>query len=328
MLLLSTSCVHEWPENDHPKRDITLNVHHLLGWTELEYLVTRDDSQKLPLARYHFKVFPAGTSEVPVAEFQFSRDDLSRADFSTTIGLSEGDYDLYAWSDYADAGKLTSYFFKTDDFKNIVYGEPYNGNNELRDAFRGKCSFTVESSIMADYHQDVELNLERPFARYEFRATDILEFIDREVTRGELSRGAEPHGSSPSDLINRLPELNRYRVKMIYTGYMPSKFDNIQNRPVDSSTGMSYDAKIELISDEEARLGFDYVMVNGHESSVAVGLELYNPDGELIGRVSTINVPTKRGQNTIVRGRFLTSQATGGVGIDPGFNGDYNIEIR
>ena len=34
-----------------------------------------------------------------------------------------------------------------------------------------------------------------------------------------------------------------------------------------------------------------------------------------------------RGRNTIVRGRFLTSQATGGVGIDPGFNGEYNIEL-
>ena len=51
------------------------------------------------------------------------------------------------------------------------------------------------------------------------------------------------------------------------------------------------------------------------------------PDGELIGSTSTINVPTMRGRNTIVRGRFLTSQATGGVGIDPGFDGEYNIEL-
>ena len=68
-------------------------------------------------------------------------------------------------------------------------------------------------------------------------------------------------------------------------------------------------------------------MVNGHESSVAVCMEVYDPDGELIGSTSTISVPTMRGRNTIVRGRFLTSQATGGVGIDPGFDGEYNIEL-
>lgn len=56
--------------------------------------------------------------------------------------------------------------------------------------------------------------------------------------------------------------------------------------------------------------------------------EIYDPDNELIGRVNTINVPTKRGRNTTVRGRFLTSKATGDVGIGPDFDGDYNIEIK
>ena len=68
-------------------------------------------------------------------------------------------------------------------------------------------------------------------------------------------------------------------------------------------------------------------MVNGHESSIAVALEVYDPEGTLIGRTVTINVPTKRGQNTIVRGRFLTSMASGGVGIDPSYNGEYNVEL-
>lgn len=68
-------------------------------------------------------------------------------------------------------------------------------------------------------------------------------------------------------------------------------------------------------------------MVNGHESSVAVAMELYDPKGDLIGRTNTVNVPTKRGQNTIVRGKFLTSQTSGGVGINPDYNGDFNIEL-
>ena len=97
---------------------------------------------------------------------------------------------------------------------------------------------------------------------------------------------------------------------------------------MDSATGMSYEARIDILNDSEARLGFDYVMVNGHESSVAVALEIYDPDGTLIGRVSPVDVSTKRSRNTVVKGRFLTSKATGGVGINPGFDGEFNIEIK
>ncbi|WP_353937103.1 DUF6562 domain-containing protein [uncultured Muribaculum sp.] len=55
---------------------------------------------------------------------------------------------------------------------------------------------------------------------------------------------------------------------------------------------------------------------------------MYDPDGALIGRVSPVDVSTKRSRNTVVKGRFLTSKATGGVGINPGFDGEFNIEIK
>ena len=35
-----------------------------------------------------------------------------------------------------------------------------------------------------------------------------------------------------------------------------------------------------------------------------------------------------RGKLTEIRGPFLTSEAAGGVGIHPGFDGDFNIEIK
>ena len=324
--LLGTSCVHECPENKRPLRDITLTIRHQQEWTQTEMTVTREGAAPT-LCRYHLRAYPAGSDLVPVAEFTFFSGDISRGDFTVTIQLSEGDYDLYCWSDYADAASQIPYFFDSSDFHNIIYSEPYNGNNELRDAFRGNVTFSVESTLNAEYHQDVELMLERPFARYEFRATDIRDFVDREITRGGLSGSDRPLDGPPANIEQRLPSIKSYRVKMIYPGYMPSKFDNLLNRPVDSATGMSYDAEIRILSEDEARLGFDHVMVNGHESSIAVAMEVYDPDGELIGRTSTINVPTKRGRNTIVRGRFLTSQATGGVGIDPSYDGDYNVRI-
>lgn len=327
--VLSASCVHEFPDEPRVEPKIGLRVTHSLEWTYREMTVTRADGRDPEaLARYHFKIFAKGETSDPVAEEIFTREDLERNDFFTTLNLPAGNYDLYAWSDYADPKNEESLFFTTSDFTGITYTEPYNGNNHLRDAFRGFLSFTVNCESDCAMQEEV-LELERPLARYEFRATDIMEFIDKETTRGQLTRSDAPIGPnmSPEEIEQRLPELGSYRVRMIYTGYMPSKFNNMLNRPVDSRTGMEYDAKITALSTEEARLGFDYVMVNGSESSVPVAMEVYDPSGLLIARSNPIDVPTKRGQTTIIRGRFLTSTASGGVGINPDFNGDYNIEL-
>jgi len=329
LVMLLGSCVHEWPEHAYPERKIVLNISHNLDWTYHEMTVTRSGGENA-LARYHLQVFRAGETVGPVVEKVVISNDLNREDFSTAINLVEGSYDIYAWSDYADTDKQESMFFKTSDFSGIIYSEPYNGNNHLRDAFRGKASVTIEPSLSDSYHKEVDLIMERPLARYEFRATDIMDFIDRETSRGLLPRTDISGVIAPGagDMAQRLPELKRYRVKMIYSGYMPSKFNNILNRPVDSSTGISYDAQITVLSRDEARLGFDYVMVNGSESSIPVAMEIYDPDGQLIGRSNPVDVPTQRGRTTIVRGRFLTSSASGGVGINPDFNGDFNIEVK
>lgn len=318
LLLLTSSCVHEWPEDVSPRRSIILNITHSQGWNQHEMTVTRAENPGV-LARFHFQIFNAGSATSPIAEYVFTSSDLDRKDFSMAIELCAGSYDLYAWSDYCDINSGISLYFNTSDFTSIHYTEPYQGNNETRDAFRGMISFTVENTLEAEYHQTVELQLERPLARYEFRATDIMKFIEQETTRGELTR----------DAALKVQGIDKYRVNMIYTGYMPSKFNNILNRPVDSMLGMRYNANIVILSDsEEARLGFDYVMVNGHESSIPVALEVYNTKGEMIARTNSINVPTQRACNTIIRGKFLTSMATGGIGISPDFDGDFNIEIR
>lgn len=79
---------------------------------------------------------------------------------------------------------------------------------------------------------------------------------------------------------------------------------------------------------DNAELGFDYVFVNGHESSVTVSVEIYDRDGTLLSRSQPISVPLVRNKVTIVRGKFLTVKAEGGVSIDADFDGEYNYEYR
>jgi hypothetical protein len=100
------------------------------------------------------------------------------------------------------------------------------------------------------------------------------------------------------------------------------------DRPADSWTGVSFISQMHLEKDKEMLLGYDYIFVNGSETTLSVSLEVYTRDGELISSTNPINVPIVRSKLTVVKGEFLSLEASGGVTINPGYEGDdYNIEI-
>lgn len=314
---LASCSVHEFPEFPDRQR-VVLTIAHRTEWTEYDHVVTRGIAPENTILRYHLVVtLPDDPKEV-VDERVIYTYDHSRPDFTTELELPAGDYSIWAWSDHAHPDSKESVHFDTSDFSEIVYSQPYSGNDDRRDAFRGTTLITVKRTPDPEEVSSAVIELERPLAKYRFIATDLAEFVENEITRGALSKGGDPNYSSA---------LQGYRVKMIYTGYMPSKFNNFINRPVDSAVGMSYEGTITPTGDSEALLSFDYVMVNGHESSIPVAVEVYDGDA-LIASVPAVNVPIVRSRLTTVRGKFLTSQANEGVGIDPGFDGDYNIEVK
>ncbi|MBO7291724.1 MAG: hypothetical protein J6U55_04000, partial [Bacteroidaceae bacterium] len=49
---------------------------------------------------------------------------------------------------------------------------------------------------------------------------------------------------------------------------------------------------------------------------------VYDKDNELLSQSEPVAVTLMRSQLTEVRGKFLTSEAKGGVSIDPGYAGD------
>ena len=109
---------------------------------------------------------------------------------------------------------------------------------------------------------------------------------------------------------------------------MPSAFNMFTDKPADAWTGQSFEGKLTPISATEVELGFDYVFVNGKNTSVSVAVEIYDKEGNLIGNSPVIEVPLLRSQQTLVRGKFLTTQTGGSLGIDTEFDGAYDIQIR
>ena len=85
--------------------------------------------------------------------------------------------------------------------------------------------------------------------------------------------------------------------------------------------------RLGILNDNEASLGFDYVFVNGKEAGVSVQIGLYDGEDRQIALSEPIDVSLKRSYHTILRGSFLMQQATGGIVINPDFDGNHNIVI-
>ncbi len=324
---LSSSCVHEFPKTPE-NRKVTLRIHHELPWDLFEWTYpknTRANDAAL-CARYIIGIYPEGaTTEIAYSKTILTRADLERVDFSVDIDVPVGRWDIRIWTDNSLTATGLSPYYNADDFTSITYASPFIGGDSRKDAFVGNISMTVPDVNSEDWGRDTyDVELHRPLTAYAFIATDLEEFVEQEITRTRneaASAGVPPANLPPISLSD-------YAVKISYSGFLPSVYHPFSDRPVDSATGVSFNTTASQLNKSEALLGHDFVFINGKESTVRTELDLYHKDGTHIARVSSFDIPVKRNRCTIVRGEFLTSKATGSTGIDPGFDGDFNIEYK
>ncbi len=313
--MLSGCDVHEFPgEPDAPEPEpeqqtIKVNIHHEQTWTHSDFVYSR--AGETLEARYVLRAYTQGTTENHNYEAIFYSTDLNRADFTIDLPLPEGRQDIHVFSDYVEAGTHRQLHYDVTDFSSISnIRDQYEGNTDSRDAFATSSQFSIPSAYSTG-DMEITLSLSRPMARYVIVATDADRLADKVAKSSDGAR-----------------TIDGYTVIVRYPLYMPSNYSMFSQAPTDSWTGMSYEAPVERTSDSEAQIGMDYMWVNHHEGSLQMQLYLRNPQGETVPMTSVFTVPMVRGRTTWIRGPFLTSTSTGGVGIDPGFDGDFNIEIR
>lgn len=166
--------------------------------------------------------------------------------------------------------------------------------------------------------------------KFMFISDDFYTFLTRVAKALEEEGKIDKVNSKATyEELRQFIELEDYEVRFRYNMFMPSSFNMFTDKPADSWTGMSFASIMTPINENEISLGFDYVFVNGSETTLSISVEVYNGDNELLAASNPINVPIVRSKLTIVRGAFLTLDASGGVCINPGYDGDdYNIEIK
>lgn len=335
VLPVFTACdVHEVPEAPaSTTTHVRFTFSTMLTENNVNMLPGRDDDNATRLMRMLIYAYPrlGDGTVVRRAAFQTTiTREVTPGDYDCgiTLDLPQGDYSLAVWADFVHE-RNRSLYYDPYNFEEITLYEPHTANTDLRDAFRGMIDCSVKPRTTVAPPDTIDVPMERPLAKFEFITTDLQEFLTEEENRAEGRADGEPKADSDAkDTDIKTVDLNQYNIRFYYSGFMPCVYNLFSDKPIDSRTGVSFDSKITPTETGEASLGFDYVMVNGVESFVSVIVCVYDTQGNLIVTSDAIKVPTKRNYHTIVRGKFLTQTATGGVGIDPDFDGEFNIEIR
>lgn len=332
----AASCdVHEFPEPPQPGMlrlsldfDTGIPLHQTVEVTRADAKAAEEYDLRYTVGVFALDATKA-TDRQELARVTVTREATDNPDQVIDMPLDAGDYRLVVWTDYVDAGSTHDKYYDTSDFGEIRLAEGrHTGNTPYRDAFRG----TIDVRIAEGETRELHVGMERPLTRYEFVTTDLDEFLTRALAAAarEAEAAAAANGDTPAELSDetRAVDLGAYRVVVRYPGFMPSSFNLFTDKPADSSTGVSFESAITPTSDSEATLGFDYVFINGTESTVQAAVDIYDEEGVRISGTNTIDIPVVRGKRTIVRGEFLTSTAAGSIGIVPDFDGEFNVEIR
>lgn len=361
-LLCITSCaVHEWPEPS--PADVIVNLDFDTQLPQYKVLNEegtrasrdgRDYDIRYTIAAYRL-LQDGSYAEEPFLLKVFSKDEIDELNATFRFSIDEGSYRFYVWTDFVLAGTQSDYFYNTTNFRRISLQETHEGNNDFRDAFSGSADLKVIRRGSKETPSTVTVQMRRPLAKFEFITTDLQEFITKTIEamiRKEEAEAAAKAGKTKSeggdnpeditpiesdtktdgdtktgDTKTPVVDLEKYTVVFFYSGYMPNAYNMMEGKPCDSATGVKFSSAISAIDNHDARLGFDYVFVNGEESSVMVTVALYDEEGTQLSISRQIEVPIKRSMLTTVRGSFLMQNTGGGVAIDPGFEDEFNIYI-
>ena len=340
LLLLSGCCVHEFPQENGERVPFELNLDfstELPLYLEIDATKNNGESKgpgESHDLRYIIQAYRHDyrdeNSRIADTTFIFTRSEYKNLNYRAPLMLPEGDYTFRVWSDYVAANTQTDKYYDTRDFSEIILSsrDPHEGTNDYRDAFRGYAEATVlnpneySEEEAATIENRATASMVRPLGKFQFISTDIQIFIQRII---EMMK---EQGMSSDEATMQNIDLNDYRIVFRYNAFMPCSYNIFTDKPADAWTGISFESRMETLSETEVSLGYDYVFVNGSESTLSLTVEVYDKDGKKMSSSQPIQVPVVRSKLTVVRGEFLTSEASGGVSINPGYDGDdYNVEI-
>lgn len=347
-LLAFVGCdVHEIPVDRNERVPFLLHLNfdtELPLYKEILYTRSEQESKQIPShdVRYIVNAYRtdlgSGKNRQVDTTFVFTHEDIYNLNRTLQLELREGTYTFMVWTDYVAKGSKADQYYNTSEFSEIILADKKNhsGSNDYRDAFRGTATATVlnpayyTGSILSTIDNQAKVEMQRPMGKFKFISTDLEMFLTRVAKMLEEEGVIDKVDSKATyEQLLQLVELDDYEIIFRYNIFMPCSFNMFIDKPADSWMGMSFKSLMRNENNKEITLGFDYVFVNGAETTLSISVEVYDKNGNQLSVSNPVNVPIARSKLTIVRGEFLTSVTSGGVAINPDYDGpDYNIEIQ
>lgn len=319
-VVAAVSCVHEYPSEE---------VNPTLVDTKITLTTSPAFTHSSILGTRNGESFDCMYFVVEIHENDFGPEPLIRremgaakdANGSATIELNEklaaGKYKCVAYAVAANDTDGTGSIYSLDDLSNIGFDGEYPGNTDAKESYEIRFDLDITSDEWFS-RAEVSKLMSSPMGSVEVISTDVEEFIKHEMTRLD-----QKGNDSRVDLW----QWEDYYVLWKYDLYYPVRYNAYTGLPNKAETAVSFKADIVPQSETEASLGFDYIFVNGESSQVTLSLEVYDKNNTLLNVYSGINVPLERSKTTIIRGEYLTNRKDPGIGIDPGFDGDIDINL-
>ncbi|WP_273161157.1 DUF6562 domain-containing protein [Bacteroides fluxus] len=287
-----------------------LNVNINMG----ERPLTRAEAEKD--GYLHRFIVEAYLNRQPVARQTVVEEVSDRTHLSLPVNmkLHARNYQLVVWSDYVKADAPTEDFiYDTEELVPLIpVSSTHCGNTEYKDAFAASVPLDLTAySNQWNAEVSVEVELARPVARYELVANDVASFL-RKVAAGEITG-------------------DKFTARIKYNDYLPVGYNVLDDVPKHSLRYMQYSKTFSLpeAGTRELSLGFDYVFVQTGEKTtyIPVEIEVVDSKNKTVAG-SVVRIPCVRSKNSVVKGAFLTVSSDDGVGFEPDFDGEVDLDVE
>ena len=224
--------------------------------------------------------------------------------YTTDLLIPPGEYDMRIWGDYTSDAQSDLHYLTTDmKMIRVLPIEQYIANTDTRDGFAQTTTLIVTNEDKIE-----EITMHRPLAKYRIVADDGEKYEELRRLRG-------------------LPPLEELNITVVYESFLPCAYNITEGKPNDAQQGYHYVSDFSDKKDSEATVCKDFILVNGNQSAVTVGLRFTDKNGKLVSGLSGIIVNYRAGYLTTIRGNFLTAGMSGGVYISTEWDGTYEVEF-
>lgn len=330
--LCSCEKVHEFPESgkevDPTDIETRVNINCKVQLTGLDIVtkssmsdVLQSDSTDYYDRRFIVNIHANEYTDTLVESHTLIRDVTDVTPLVIDTKLHTRKYKVIVWMDFVRKGTQTDLYYNTSNGKalNAIHqpsADKYTAGSDFKDAQTFVSDIDL-TPYAGQWYADITIPapLERPVAKITFLADDLEQYASQVGYKGSLE-----------DLADDLA------LEFSYDGYYPTGFNAHTGRLNDSQVGYGFKSPASypytLEEKDYARVGFDYVFVNGESSSVTISARIRSKStGQFINEVNNVVVPITRGKETVIIYKFLTKEYVPGIGINPEFDGEFNVYV-